>query len=98
MAKQNSLEKECERLRKRIARLELQRKRDRRSLETLRSSRDTYKRYVYALLKEQHGRDVLERWAREEPEGLPLNAFIGELEAIVAQKTKGIEAKQRRPA
>src|SRR4051812_5482501 len=69
----------------RIQELEQENARARETIAALEAERDAYRRAVYAFVMDQITEEDIARDAQPE-EGLPLEAFIGELEAIVQKQ------------
>jgi hypothetical protein len=81
------LHAECENLRRRVAELEAECARDQRRLAELESERENYKKEACAWARKEFERMGLPseaelRRAFEEKEGLPLEAFLSELERV----------------
>lgn len=68
------------RLQEQLRQLEDVLRKDRETLAALRAERDAYRRAAYAWALDQITDADLQRYGQDEP-GLPLEAFIGDLEA-----------------
>lgn len=83
-----SVQKECECMRKRIVELEEERERQRKNIAAVEAERDEYLRAVYTLLKsqqsreecEQWGKQTLESWSKSEGSWFTFEEILGELE------------------
>jgi FtsZ-binding cell division protein ZapB len=81
------LQAECERLRQRIAELEAEHERDRHRFVELERERDHYRAEAYSWARREFERDgtltdEAVKHAIEHEDGVPLEAFLDELERI----------------
>ena len=85
---------EIEQLRQRVKVLEDERARDRQLVESLTAERDAYRRAAMAWALADVTDEDIERYAQNE-DGIPLEAFIGELEEAVRQcKNRSCSSQQ----
>ena len=67
-------------LKQRVRQLEEDRERDRQSLAALHAECEAYRRSLHAWAWEQVTEEEVERWAREEPEGVSFAQLLARLE------------------